>query len=61
MMKNKYPQFPLYIVSKGRYMYMTTSISLTKMGVKHHIIVEPTEADKYREAIDEKKSIMYRC
>lgn len=50
-MNNNYPQFPLYIVSKGRSMYMTTSLALTKMGVKHHIIVEPTESEDYKEAI----------
>lgn len=50
-MNSNYPQFPLYIVSKGRYMYMTTSHSLTRMGIKHNIVVEPSEAKLYNEAI----------
>lgn len=54
-MNNTYPQFPLYIVSKGRYMYMTTSKALTKMGVKHNIVVEPSEAELYNKAILENK------
>lgn len=44
------PQFPLYIPSKGRSEYMITSKALSGMGVPHSIIVEPQEADAYREA-----------
>lgn len=46
------PQFPLYIVSKGRTEYMTTSRWLTKMGVAHLIVVEPQEVDLYRATVD---------
>jgi len=45
------PQFPLYIVSKGRSEYMMTSKALTKIGVRHHIIVEPDEAEQYGAAV----------
>lgn len=48
-----YPQFPLYIVSKGRSEYMVTSKALTAMGVEHNIIVEPQEVDKYRKAVQD--------
>jgi hypothetical protein len=48
---NLYPQFPLYIPSKGRSQYMTTSKSLTKMGIRHYIVVESNEIDKYKESI----------
>jgi hypothetical protein len=51
--KKLYPKYPFYIVSKGRYMYMTTSKALTKMGVAHHIVVEPSEVDLYQKAIEE--------
>lgn len=50
MMSKHYPQFPLYIPSKGRYEYMMTSKALTAMGVRHNVVVEPQEVDLYREA-----------
>jgi len=49
---NNYPQFPLYIVSKGRSEYMVTSKVLTELGVKHHIIVEDEDIEPYQEQID---------
>lgn len=48
---NLQPQFPLYIPSKGRSEYMITSKVLTSLGVKHFIIVEPQEVDKYKDAV----------
>tara|TARA_R100000664_G_scaffold34236_1_gene55480 strand:- start:6841 stop:7782 length:942 start_codon:yes stop_codon:yes gene_type:complete len=51
MKKNRYPRFPLYVVSKGRYEYMVTSKALTEMGVKHNVVVEPKEVDAYKKAI----------
>lgn len=50
MSKNN-PQFPIYIPSKGRSQYMMTSKYLTKMGVKHNIVVEPEEYDEYLAAV----------
>lgn len=47
------PNFPLYVVSKGRHMYMMTSKALTLMGVRHTIVVEPQEVDLYQKAVDE--------
>ena len=49
-MKDNYPQFPLYIPSKGRHEYMVTSKALSKMGVRHYVIAEPQEVDAYRRA-----------
>jgi hypothetical protein len=46
------PQFPLYIPSKGRSEYMVTSKALTAIGVRHHIVVEPQEVDKYKAAVE---------
>lgn len=45
------PQFPLYIVSKGRSEYMVTSKALSRMGVPHLIVVEPDEVALYEAAI----------
>lgn len=47
---SKFPQFPLYIPSKGRAQYMMTSKALTEMGVQHYVVVEPQEAAEYRAA-----------
>lgn len=52
-MNNLYPQFPLFIPSKGRYEYMITSKYLTKMGIKHYIIVEPQEVELYKKSVSE--------
>ena len=49
-MKDNYPQFPLYIPSKGRFEYMVTSKALSKMGVRHYVVAEPQEVDAYRKA-----------
>lgn len=45
------PKHPLYVVSKGRSMFMLTSRSLTAMGVPHFIVVEPQEVSAYRAAV----------
>lgn len=45
------PKFPIYIPSKGRSEYMITSKVLTSLGVRHYIIVEPQEAQAYRDSI----------
>lgn len=44
------PRFPLYIPSKGRARYMMTSRALTRIGVRHTLVVEPQEEQEYREA-----------
>ncbi|WP_420411614.1 hypothetical protein [Roseibium sp.] len=44
------PEFPLYIPSKGRAQYMMTSKALTRIGVRHSVVVEPQEVDDYRNA-----------
>jgi hypothetical protein len=48
---NTYPQFPLYIPSKGRSEYMITSKALTSMGVSHFVVVEPQQVDDYQRAV----------
>lgn len=54
MTANPMNRFPLYIPSKGRYNYCYTSEALTIMGLKHSIIVEPQEVEKYEAAVKEK-------
>jgi len=50
-MSDGYPQFPLYIPSKGRSEYMITSKALTAMGVRHFVIVEPQQVEDYERAV----------
>jgi hypothetical protein len=52
------PQFPLYIVSKGRADSRLTSRSLEAMDVPYHIVVEEQEYDEYASVIDEKKILV---
>lgn len=49
------PQFPLYIVSKGRADSRLTSKSLEAMNVPYHIVVEPQEVEEYAKVIDPEK------
>ena len=51
MLNGTLPKHPLYVVSKGRSMYMQTSRALTTMGIRHFIVVEPQEVDVYRAAV----------
>lgn len=48
-MSNK-PQFPIYIVSKGRADTRLTSKALTAMNVQHYIVVEQQEREIYEQA-----------
>ena len=50
-MNERYPQFPLYIPSKGRHEYMITPKALTAMGVQHFIVVEPQQVQDYEQAV----------
>ena len=54
-MSNIYPQFPLYIPSKGRAEYMITSKALTLMNVQHYVVVEPHQVKDYQNAVREMK------
>lgn len=54
-MSDLVPQFPLYVVSKGRHEYMVTSRALTEMGCPHSVVVEPPQVADYERAIAEMK------
>lgn len=45
------PQYPVYIVSKGRADTMITSRSLARMQVPHYIIIEPQDEESYTQAL----------
>lgn len=46
------PQYPVYIVSKGRADTMYTSRNLTRMQVKHYIVIEPQEEEQYKQGVE---------
>jgi hypothetical protein len=52
------PQFPLYIVSKGRWESRLTSKALEEMGVPYYVVIEPQEFDQYAAVIDPKKLLI---
>lgn len=41
------PKYPIYIISKGRADVQKTSPFLNKCGIKHYLVVEPSEYDDY--------------
>lgn len=47
-----HPKYPIYIVSKTRWEIRLTSDSLIEMGIKHYIVVEQSQYDKYVEHTD---------
>ena len=54
----KTPQFPVYIISKGRWERRQTSKTLESMNVPYRIVVEPSEYKNYASVIDKKKILV---
>jgi hypothetical protein len=52
------PNYPVYIISKGRWASRLTSKALESMGVPYSIVVEPQEYDKYASVISKEKIIV---
>lgn len=52
------PQFPLYIVSKGRADSRLTSRALEKINVPYYIVIEQQEFELYSAVIDPKKILI---
>ena len=49
----RHPRYPIYVVSKGRYNFSrNTSNFLSRMMVKHYIVVEPQEVELYKQHMD---------
>lgn len=49
------PEYPVYIVSKGRWESRLTAKILTQCNIPFHIVVEPQEYDRYAAVIDREK------
>lgn len=52
------PEYPVYIISKGRWDSRLTVRSLEDMGVPFRIVVEPQERDQYAAVIDAGKILV---
>lgn len=52
------PEFPVYIVSKGRWKRRPTANMLEEFGVPYHIVVEEQEYDEYCKVIDKEKVLI---
>jgi hypothetical protein len=52
------PQYPIYIISKGRAHSRLTSKTLEAMQVPYFIVVEPAEYESYAAVIDPKKILI---
>jgi len=46
------PEYPIYIISKGRWESRLTSKALEEMNVPYKIVIEPQEYDQYSKVID---------
>ncbi len=52
------PQYPVYIISKGRWERRLTSRSLEEIGVPYSIVIEPQEYAQYASVIDPAKILV---
>ncbi len=52
------PQYPVYIISKGRWETRLTAKSLEKLGMPYSIVVEPQEREEYANVIDADKILV---
>jgi hypothetical protein len=52
------PEYPVYIISKGRWESRLTSKALERMGVPYHIVIEPQEYDNYSAVINSDKILV---
>lgn len=49
------PQYPVYVISKGRWEKRLTCDALEKMGVPYRLVVETQEVEKYAKYVDKSK------
>ena len=52
------PEYPVYIISKGRWETRLTSKALEFIKVPYHIVIEPQEYEKYAAVIDPAKILV---
>ena len=58
MKKTMNPDYPVYIISKGRWTSRTTSRSLDRLKVPHRIVIEPQEYDNYAPYFDKSQILV---
>lgn len=51
-------EYPVYIVSKGRWQNPLTALSFEKAGIDYIIVVEPQEADNYIKKLGDKRVLV---
>jgi hypothetical protein len=49
------PDYPIYVISKGRWNRLLTCRALEKMNVPYHIVIEPQEYEQYANFIEDTK------
>lgn len=49
------PNYPIYVISKGRWKERYTSTNLERMNVSYHVVVESQEHSEYASVIDHRK------
>ncbi len=52
------PDYPIYIISKGRWELRHTSKALEKSQIPYHIVIEPQEYEQYSRVIDPSKILV---
>ena len=52
------PEYPVYIISKGRWEKRVTARYLERMAVPYHIVVEPQEYGRYAAVIDPRRILV---
>lgn len=57
-MNKSNPNYPVYIISKGRWGSRLTSKALDYMNVPYHIVIEPQEYENYASVIDKEKILI---
>jgi hypothetical protein len=52
------PNYPIYVISKGRWKSRLTLKALESMKVPYHVVIEPQEYDQYAAVIDPTKILV---
>jgi hypothetical protein len=52
------PRHPVYVISKGRWESRLTVKALERMGIPHHVVIEPQEYDDYAEVISPERLLI---
>jgi len=52
------PNYPIYVISKGRWQSRLTVKALESMNAPYHIVIEPQEYENYAAVIDHKKILV---